>query len=332
MANLFNSDFDVVREFISANVNNVWETIAPYIDEAQQKILPLIGQEMWNKLQTDLDGDSTDANHLALLKLVRRAQANFGYLLFASDGTIQISDTGFLQVEEGGRKSAYQWQVREFKRARNERAWEAMHQMLKLLMAKREIYTQWAESETIEEMLSVWLPTLDAFNKQRRIHGFDTLWTLRPSILFIQERIVRENIGDALYDEINEQFINDALSPNNKTLLNSYIDPVLAHLSLERASMELNFRSSANGLRIDGIDSVSENSESEGPAGRTDAYNVRKDAEKKGAAALRELRDYLNKTASATKYPTYFNDTELYPSESTSSTFKNAEGGSFWGV
>jgi len=332
MANLFKSDFDIVREFISANVNNVWETIAPYIDEAQQKITPLLGPEMWDKLQSDLTASSTDINHLALLTLVRRAQANFGYLLFASDGTIQISDTGFLQVEEGGRKGAYQWQVREFKRARSERAWEAMHQILKLLMAKRDIYIEWSTSDSISEMLAVWLPTLDSFNKQRRIHGFETLWTLRPSMLFIQERVIRENIGNELYEQITEEFIDDDLTADNKILLNSYIAPVIAHLSIERASMELNFRSSSNGLRVDGIDAVSDNSEKEGPAGRTDAYNVRQDAEKKGAAALRELREYLNKTASATKYPTYFNDADLYPSESESSTFKNSGGASFWGV
>lgn len=330
MANLFNNDFDIIRGFISANVNNTWDTISPYVDEAEEKTLAILGPETLEMLKDGLEDDTPTDDYLALLKLVRRAQANFTYLLFASDGTMQISDTGFLQVDEGGRKGAYQWQVRDFKKARNERGWEAMHQILRLLMKKRDVYTEWSESDTISEVLAVWLPTLQDFNKYRRIDGFETLWALRPAMLFVQEEIIRENIGEALYLALAEKFIDDDLDTDDKALMH-YILPVVAHLSIERASQELNFIFSSNGLRVEGIEANTSANDFNTPVARTDAFNVRQDAAVKGASALKRLRKFLNEKASPTKYAAYFNS-ELYEAPGTGSTFKNAEGGSFFAV
>lgn len=330
MANLFNNDFDIIRGFISANVNNTWDTISPYVDEAEEKTLAILGNETLDWLKSGLEDETPTVEYTALLKLVRRAQANFAYLLFAADGTMQISDTGFLQVEEGGRKSAFQWQVRDFKKARNERGWEALHQTLRLLVKERDTYTQWSESDAIGEVLSVWLPTLQDFNKYRRIDGFETLWALRPAMLFVQEEIIRENIGLDLYEALAEKFIDDDLDADDKALMH-YILPVVAHLSVERASHELNFRFSANGLRVEGIEANTSANEFDKNAERTDAFNVRQDAATKGAAALKRLRRFLNEKASTAKYAAYFNS-ELYEAPGTGSTFKNAEGGSFFAV
>lgn len=331
MANLFKSDIDEVKKYLAIPITNQFETIEGYLQDAMDTfIVDKLSADMLTKLQADVTANSTDADHLALLHLVKKAQANFAYLLYASDGTIIITDSGFLQMEESGQKSAYQWQVREFKEARKSRGWHSLNQMLTLLMRKRDVYTQFSNSPEYQELTSTMLVTLSEANKIRQMADMETLWAIRPAMHQVIDDVIKSNTTDALFSSLLTKYKGTTALSSQESSAISKIQKALLHTALHVGSLEINFELTANGLRVPGYQHTGPNSNTNLPADRQDYFNLREDAKKKGQAAVKELRKYLDATSSAAIFSEYFSS-DLYNKQS-SQTFTNKPGGSFWGV
>lgn len=80
------------------------------------------------------------------------------------------------------------------------------------------------------------MPTLfiseDKFKELTAVNGNIDAEKIRPIILKAQDKHIHPILGTDLYDSIKSKIEGDTLSGNYATLVNTYIQPVLAHLTL----------------------------------------------------------------------------------------------------
>lgn len=326
MANdLFNSDIQVLRQFVAVNVTNSWDTIHPYVNQALDKVLPILSQEMYDKLLADFTANSVNADHLALLKVTRIALAHFAYMLYQPFGSVKVTDRGITQDKD----SAMPFEQRAFAQACRKGGYTALNSMMKLLLSKRDIYTQWKDSSTYSDLLSVFIHTTEDFSEYRIISGIETLLALRFSLLHVQKRVIRANISAALYDELAAGIKANNLNPDNLALM-AYVKEALAHLALAYALPQLSWEMTAEGLRAETETPIHHSGRKQERAGALDTFAIGEDEKRKGEESLRELRKFLNANASVTKYSGYFNDSTLYESGSPNPELDQSDGGSLW--
>lgn len=306
MPNNIITSVDEIKTFIAVQQSTTIETMQPYLDEAVESVLPIIGEAQWEKLVTDYEQNSVDADHLKLLAIAQKAIVNFAYLQYSVDGNLSISDAGIQQSDDTYSKRAYQWAVVKFQRLRLEKAWSSLHQILKLLYSKQDVYTDWADSDEADNILQFYIYTVDDFCLYRPIADYSTLWALRPCMLSVDNNSITPLISEALATEIKVQIKAKNLSADNKLLLKK-IQSAVAHLSIAEAIDSLRFLSTNKGLYVESIEAQTANVEQVSPATTEANYIVKQDAEKKGKAALNVLKEFLNQNASAAKYKGYYN-------------------------
>lgn len=326
MDNLFNSDITEVKEFIAVNITNEFDTISPYLNNALEDVLPVLSPEMYAKLLGDYLAESTDEDHLALLRVTQRALVHFAYLRYQPFGSVQVTDRGLTQEKD----QAMPFEQKMFSDSCRKEGYAALNSMLKLLLANRDVYTEWSGSGTYQELLAPMIHTVEEFSEFRVISGIDTLFALRPAIMHVQKKIIRANIGAELYDLLAEEVFEDDLSPDNKELL-PYVKEALAHLALEYGLPQLGWEMTSQGLRAITEKPIFRSGRNEERGDRFDTFAIGMDAKEKGELALRELRKFLNKNASTSKYSSYFNDESLFEDGSPNPDLDQSTG-SFWAI
>jgi hypothetical protein len=161
-----------------------------------------------------------------------------------------------------------------------------------------------------------------------------TLNAIGPSLRNIQEDIIKENIGEDLYLELLDECFEDDYSADNDKIL-PFIYKAIAHLSIANCIDENIIEFNENGASLISFEGATTGAgDKQNPADSSTLKYMKDEALKKGQAAVKQLRDYLNANASAEKYNAYF-ESDLYqdPNDtSISKTFTNKSGGTFFGV
>jgi hypothetical protein len=324
--------------FSAPNVNNDIAGIYSYLKQAESFIMPYISRDQWDALVAYYDDGNTPAepNELLdkLLAAARIALVHYAYYLYADDGDMNISDKGFTRFETADEKTPYATQMRRFKRARLRDAWNGIHEMLMLLNANKEEFEEWATSAEYVEMKLSLIWNVNQFSRYRKIEGMRTLNAIGPSLRNIQEDIIKENIGEDLYLELLDECFEDDYSADNDKIL-PFIYKAIAHLSIANCIDENIIEFNENGASLISFEGATTGAgDKQNPADSSTLKYMKDEALKKGQAAVKQLRDYLNANASAEKYNAYF-ESDLYqdPNDtSISKTFTNKSGGTFFGV
>lgn len=241
-----------------------------------------------------------------LLVAARIPIVHFAYFLYADDGDLRISDSGLTRIDSAEEKTPYATQIRRYKRARLRDAYMGIQNMLKLLNGNKSVYAEWANSEEYETLKSFLIWDVSTFKKYRNIEGYRTLEGIRPSMLTIQEDVIRNNIGQPLYDQILAECLADIYTDDTKSIL-PFIHKAIAHLSIANAIDENIVEFTPEGVSLLSFESAQAGAgDKQNPSDMTSLSFVRSEAIKKGMNAVQDLKDYLNTNASADKYNSYF--------------------------
>jgi hypothetical protein len=332
MAGIFNTQEEIKEVFSAPNIGNELGSIKSYLDtSAITYVQPYLSVAQWDKLVTDFEEGVSTEPHTKLLQKVRAAIIHFAYLLYADDGDMQISDSGFTRLEGDGEKTAYSGQIQKFKRARLRDGWNAIEDMLRLLQSDKSTYNLWAASDEYKNIKSFFIWNTNEYRKYRSIKNLGVLDALEGCTVSIQDDIIRTNIGDELYALLKTELAADNFSADNKLII-PFINKAIAHLIVERGMDEGLIQFSDEGVSIISFEDKERGGMKIDPADIQRYSIVKSEAKKKGDSAIKELRNFLNKNASVTKYPTYFTS-ELYddPTDNTNKqTFQNKTGGTFF--
>lgn len=309
--------FNEVKPFIAANISNEFATIEPYLNDAVSMVIPFLSQSQWDKLVEDYEDDITTDEHTALLERVQRALVQFAYLFYTSDGAVQIDDMGFTRLESGERKSAYQWMVIDFRRERYQSAWRAISDLVKFLDTNPADYTEWATSEERTYLKGFFLWNYTLFTQYRQVYTMGTIWDLRSIMADIQDELLLPVLGQDFYDELKAENLDSDFSADNKLLLPN-LCRAIAHFTVARGIDEGLFTLTNEGIST----ALQMDTYKMEPVAPEKMSMYKANAEKKGNQALKQLKDYLQANASASKYAAYFTS-DAYTAAQETPVFTN---------
>lgn len=331
---LFSTTEQIKEVFSAPNINNELDSIKSYCKKAAiDYVCKYLSVAQYEKLVTDFNNNVNTDAHLKLLEKARLAIIHFAYYLYADDGDMIIGDRGFMRIESGDEKTAYTGQIQKFKRARLRDGWNAIEDMLKFLQQGKATYTLWAGSDEYKFVKSFFIWNTADYKKYRSIKNLGVLDTLRGCAIHVQDEMIANNIGDVLYAELKTQLAGDNYSNDNKLLI-PFIQKAIAHLIVERGIDEGLIEMSEEGVSTLSFEDKDKGGIKISTPAATQLQFVKKEANKKGLAAIKELRDYLNANASASKYASYFNSS-LYDDPADAENkhqFKPTEKGFYFSV
>jgi hypothetical protein len=253
-------DYQEIKECVGfANVNNDLQSLEPYVESAVNDIiLTIVGGSLLEELAAKAEDVSFDTGFESeAWDGIKKVAANYAYLLWASDGTVSIDNFGIRQIDDGQSKSAYQWQVREFKEARLLRSYQHLHKLAMLLWTERPAL--WLADTVrlpIEKML-LW--KMSDWREARSLYSWYSFLSIVGQVNYVLDRKILPLIGESRYtDLLAEVAAPGAETAGNKKLLKC-IRQALAHFSIVEAAKEINFKLTSNGLQVVEIDATSSN-------------------------------------------------------------------------
>lgn len=248
--------------FSRLNKNTEFASFASFVADAQDKYLvPLIGQETVDELQTWYDDAATravegyeeipqDIANTKLLYQVQRALTYYTLLEAAPGMLLDIGDNGLVETSADNTTGARQWTVRDFSDYLAENADIFAESLLSFLEKNKADYEFWDTSDFRKETRKLFvdsgttLARYVAVNQPRRFF----LGMLR-SINRVEDLRIRKILGDNLFEELKTQLSEGALTEENEKLL-AWIQPVVAFLAMVDVLPSIVVTISSNGIKV----------------------------------------------------------------------------------
>jgi hypothetical protein len=203
---LFNNFSELKIAIGSGNISNSIEEMQSFIDQAIEDFaIPIFGIDFVEAVCLFSEVEEPEPLEKRALSLLRRSIGNLAYLLKSQDGGMIIDDSGFQRLDNGQTKSAYQWQMNDFRRQRENAGWNALRNLY--VFCEKNI-TEVFIAENYEEaperiqMKKIWIDTDLEFSRSVKIIGFQTWWELKEYMLQAQEQTLRPLLTSDLYDSL----------------------------------------------------------------------------------------------------------------------------------
>lgn len=293
-----------LKDFLPNTAGEVLDQILPFVGSAEQDfIVRFIGADQFNDLNSkynDENDDLTDAE-AALVTQIQKPLAYFSMMLAVPHLQLLISPSGIRIASTDEYKTAFGWQIENLKEELRNQGYNFIDQLIKYLFSLRSTFTLYGNSDAFKENHESFVNYVSDFNKYYFIdQQRSTFESLRPIIRDLELLQIQENIGKEYYDELKGKILTDNLTADDKVIL-PWIQAGLVKLTIAEAVKRNVVRVMPNGL-VTGL------------SGAFRETNIDQDYKSSlsltcdtfGNALLNKTRDYLNKTASASVYATYF--------------------------
>ncbi|HEX8506352.1 MAG TPA: DUF6712 family protein [Hymenobacter sp.] len=279
-----------------------------------QRLRPLLGWAFYNDLQALSDADleallapgNPDVRS-ELLRLLQLAAANLAMVEYMPLLQVLISDSGVNLV---GGKTAFQWQINDLKASFRRKGYNALEEVLEHLDAHLDApeFAAWGASTAAFATHQYFLATAREFSEHYAINDSRlTYLALLPTLRKVERFDLAPVLGVAFYAELKEQLKDRDLTPDNAQLLDLYLRPALAHLVVAKAlNGDVGLAFNGDALELNMYRSDDSNSK-EADASFSQLLTMKaQQALGDGHVYVTQLRQYLNKTASLTRFAAYF--------------------------
>jgi hypothetical protein len=279
-----------------------------------EAIRPLLGGALLTWLQAAYDAPAFDPAGTGLAaQLLRAVQRPLACLAVAAGITThqtRVDDTGVHFMATETSKQAFQWQTNELQDMllrRGHNGLDALVEWLEEHLNDSPELQAWGGSTAGQRHRRELFTSTAEFQELEAIsHSRQVFEALRPMRRRLESFELQRVLGADFLEELRSQVRRRAVTSENQMLLSTYVLPALAALTIGHAVPELGLRLTGEG--IDLTIARNDNSNSKEADAGLDALL----ASKTNAALLdahrflTRLTDYLDRTASATRFATYY--------------------------
>lgn len=200
MATLITSVTDI-KEYVSINKNVDWESIKPYVLQAERKyIKSLLGEVLYDDYCTTTPAD----NELLAYNLLKEASANLSWFLYLPLANVQVSDSGIAVQQGDNFKAADWWQIRDLRKSFLEAGFNAIDEALKIMEANEADFSPWETTEGYTIFKQLFVKRAETFNRWFNINNSrQTFLALRPYLLESHHQYFTANLNNATITTIN---------------------------------------------------------------------------------------------------------------------------------
>lgn len=302
-----------VQEYIRVGNGLDIKTLLPSLNEVEmQELTFYLGADLLAEIIAEKDANSYTPRIEKIAPYVIAAHACLAVWKGGPEIEVLVSDNGIIRTESNNEKSAYGGQVMRFRAVAADRGFKAVDQFLLILERYTQDYPEWLESQYYEQKKGLFIRSASEFEAAgESIKGSSlTFQALRPIIRDIQEQRIKDALPADFYEELLTQLDEDSLTPDNKLLLDTYLNPAIAKLTIEEALTTLPVEVSHSGVNVNQLELAGDARTSK----LADISLIEKKAwtlQGRGGFYLSNMKEYLNTNASATKYPLWF-DSDNY--------------------
>jgi hypothetical protein len=306
---------DELKRYVAVDMDRLQPGTELELAETEASIItPVLGQELQDWLQASYDDPSFDPTSKALPgQLLRAVQAPLARLAMAVGTTphqVSIDNTGIHILTTAESKTAFQWQIDRLQELLRRRGLNSLDALVEWLEAHRDDSAElraWASSAAGQRHRQELFTSTGTFQFYENISGsravFEALGQVRRRLESFELGPV---LGTEFLTELRDQVRTRSLSSDNQNLLRSYVYPALASLTIGHAVPELGLTLSGDGIDLT-IARGDDANAKEADAGLDQLLQQKStQALADGARYLRQLTSYLDRTASATRFATYF--------------------------
>lgn len=319
-------------EYAEITASTAFASVKPTIQRIEDEhLVNILGTTLYKSLNDAYTAAVSESALTAEQKnLLHKCRAVIGSYLgyyFAPIGEVKFSDAGVRRSETATEKTAFQYQVTNFREACLQNGDAASELLLEFLEEKKADYTDWENSEAFTRFRSLFIKSGKEFNQYFPSHSpYRNYWAMRSKMQDVEELQIRAAIGDTLYESLKTK--SKASTPTytdkEKALLEK-LKKAIANLTVSFAIPLLAVRLDANGITV--ATSAARTSR-DADASRQNASdnnmsNIIRTANDTGRAWLDDAIKYLNNNADD------FTGWEVEEEEDDESDFNNDLNGSF---
>jgi hypothetical protein len=300
-----------LARYVRLDANDFPDVLPPEIERLEQQLLrPVLGPELLTWLQEQYDAGVDEGSVAAqLLRVVQAPLARLGVAGVVVELQMTVSSTGIQIMSTGTQKTAFQWQTKALEKTLARKGYLDLVLLLRWLETNRDASAElqaWAAGpgQLLRRQLIV---SPDEFSYFENIgDSWPVFEALKPLMRRQELFILEPQLGAEFLAELRDQVRTRALTPDNEVLMQTYVRPALASLTLARAVPELGLRLTGDGIELM-VARIDDSNEKEADAGLDQLLQARAfEAQRAADILLEKMRAYLARTASATRYATYF--------------------------
>ncbi|MGI4760923.1 MAG: DUF6712 family protein [Janthinobacterium lividum] len=306
---------DELKGYVAVAMPQIMPAIALELAEAEvQLIAPVLGPALLTWLQAEYDAAGFDRLGASLAaQLLRAVQAPLARLAIVNGVVthqLTLDATGVHIMSTDTSKTAFQWQTNQYQALLQRRGLANLDALVQWLEAHADASPElraWAASATGQRHRRELFTCTADFQQYENISASRAVFeALGPVRRRLERFELGPVLGEELLQELREQVRTRALTSENENLLRTYVYPALASLTIAHAVPELGLALNGEGIDLT-IARQDDSNSKEADAGLDQLLRSKASvALLAGARYLRQLTSYLDRTASATRFATYF--------------------------
>lgn len=235
-----------------------------------------------------------------LLEQCRKVIGRYLCYHYAPIAEIQVSESGARRSENNNSKTAFQYQVTNFRNENLRQAELYTEKLLQFLETNQSAYPEWLNSAAYKDYSSLFIKTAKDFDAQYKTPSpYRNYWAMRWKMRDVEEQHIKEVLTEPLFTDLKTKYNNPSvtLSDEEKALV-ALLKKAIAYLTVAFAVPHIGVRIDAMGITVAGPTTASQDDASKRTDARSDKVSLLiSSCENAGRTWLKMAAEYLNKNA-----------------------------------
>jgi hypothetical protein len=292
-----------IREFIKVSFTTTDSSLPKQISAEEEYIIPIIGQTIFNGLQTEANGSPGLSTATPLLKKVWAALAYLAYYKELPFINAQLSESGVKQVNTDKFQSAYRWQYNELKANIENEGMAAQERLLQYMIDNHSNDTAWTNSDAYKRLNKNLLRTGTDFSRYfTLLHKHRCFYHLQPIVQEIEDFFIIPSLGDSFFTALKTA----ATPTDDEKVVIDLLKKATANLTIYQALKKQTVILRPEGAIVTLGAAADAYNAGEGNAPQADKMASAHSIYNDGSSYLTQAIDYLNQKASSTVFATWF--------------------------
>jgi hypothetical protein len=277
----------------------------------QWHILPILDKALYTSLNTaytntTLEADLTNPQKKLLL-LCRNIIGSYLCYYYAPKAEVKLSDAGVRRMENDTAKSAYQYQVTNFRAQHLREGEQHCETLLSFLDENKSDYPDWVDSKAFAKFKLLFIKSASEFNDiYTTASPFRNFFAMRFKMVDVEIQIIKQAITAPLFGVLKGKDLAapDTFTEAENELL-SYLKKAIAYYTVAFALPYLAVRFDENGITITSEQgrSTNDNLGKIGDAGDVKISNLIRRCTEDGRQWLQTASTFINDNLS--EFPTF---------------------------
>ncbi len=226
---------------------------------------------------------------------------------YAPKAEISLSDAGPRRQETNTAKSAYGYQVVNYREQKLREGEIAAESLLQFLEDNKTAYPDWVASTAFKKYRSLFIKNAKEFNELfQSASPYRNYWAWRYKMYDVEQQIIKKEIGKELFDYLKD-IDEDAAGTYSEaeTELLYKLKKAIAYFTVAYAIPFHNVRLDSNGITVVSGNNTVANKDQDGrrAASGDDLSHIARDADGDARGWMQDALDYI--IANAVEFPLY---------------------------